>query len=390
MPRPIPVLAGTLLFCLVTFASFAQLPKYSNEFLAIGIGARAHGMAGAQVASVNDITAGYWNPAGMSDVQSTFQLGAMHSEWFAGIGKFDYLSLAKPIANSARNAVLGVTVIRFGVDNIPNTFNLIDADGSINFENVTPFSAADYAGFFTYSQKLPSKKMQLGASSKVIYRKVGPFGSAWGFGLDLGLIYNLKRNWRFGLMARDITSTFNAWKFNFTDEEKLILNYTDNEIPKSSFEITSPVIIAGVAYQVSLREQIRFLMEVNLDFSSVGRRNVLVSTKYLNVDPHIGMELAYKEFLFLRGGIGNIQKIKDDLNPNRSSFTFQPNVGVGLKMGGLKIDYALTNVGNYSDVLYSHVVSLIMDLKINSREKVKKSTKRGMPRPPRIIIEQID
>ena len=150
------------------------------------------------------------------------------------------------------------------------------------------------------------------------------------------------------------------------------------------------MISAGVAYQVSLREQLRFLIEANFDFTSVGRRNVLISTKYLNVDPHIGMELAFKEFLFLRGGIGNIQQIKDDLNPNRSSFTFQPNAGVGLKLGGLKIDYALTNVGNYSDQLYSHVISLIMDLKINSREKVKKSSKRGMPRPPRIIIEQID
>ena len=50
--------------------SCAQTPKYSNEFLAIGVGARALGMSGAQAAVVDDATSGFWNPAGLTRVKS--------------------------------------------------------------------------------------------------------------------------------------------------------------------------------------------------------------------------------------------------------------------------------------------------------------------------------
>ena len=69
----------------------AQLaPKYSNEFLTIGVGARAAGMANSMVASVDDVTSGYWNPAGLVEIKDNIQISLMHNEQFAGIGKNDY------------------------------------------------------------------------------------------------------------------------------------------------------------------------------------------------------------------------------------------------------------------------------------------------------------
>ena len=114
---------------LLSTALVAQTPKYSNEFLAIGVGARGLGLSGAMSAMANDATAGYWNPAGLSKVKGNLQIALMHSEYFAGIGKFDYAAIAAPI-DATRTA--GLSVIRFAVDDIIDSTDLIDADGNIN------------------------------------------------------------------------------------------------------------------------------------------------------------------------------------------------------------------------------------------------------------------
>ena len=77
----------------------AQFRKYSNEFLNIGAGARGLGMGGAQVASVADATAGYWNPAGLTEIKEHPVASLMHAEYFAGIGKYDYATIAMPIGD---------------------------------------------------------------------------------------------------------------------------------------------------------------------------------------------------------------------------------------------------------------------------------------------------
>jgi hypothetical protein len=76
----------------------------------------------------HDGTATYWNPAGIAHVGNAPILTAMHAEWFGGIGKYDFGSIAIPL-NAQKKAAMGISVIRFGVDNIPNTLNLVNPDG---------------------------------------------------------------------------------------------------------------------------------------------------------------------------------------------------------------------------------------------------------------------
>ena len=76
-----------LSFLLISFYAGAQIRIYSNEFLNIGAGARGLSMGSAQVASVSDATAGYWNPAGLTAIKNNPSLSLMHAEYFAGIGK---------------------------------------------------------------------------------------------------------------------------------------------------------------------------------------------------------------------------------------------------------------------------------------------------------------
>ena len=350
-----------ILLLLSTHLLFSQA-KYSNEFLTIGVGARAQAMANSVVANVNDVTAGYWNPAGLVEIEAPFQVMAMHSELFAGIAKYDYLAFAKPL-NRQKKSAIGVSLIRLGIDNIPNTLNLVGPDGSINYDNITEFSAADYGLFLSYAQEY-RPGLNVGGSVKIIRRVIGTFGSAWGFGLDLGLKYK-RKNWKFALMARDITSTFNAWSFNSTEQQRAVFIQTGNDILESSVEITRPRIILSAAWEKPIGEKFNLLIETDFDFTTDGQRNVLISSKSINIDPHAGFELGYKKFIFLRGGIMNFQQIKFNAGDDKTYLSAQPNFGLGIKFGNLTIDYAYTNIGNVSEVLYSNIFSLKLDFKDN-------------------------
>ncbi len=338
----------------------AQVRKYSNEFLSLGVGGRGMAMSGAQAAITDDVHSGYWNPAGLAKIEDDFQLSFMHAEYFAGIAKYDYLSLAVPL--KGREKFVGLSVLRFGVDDIPNTLFLIEPDGSVNYDNITSFSVADYAVLLSYAQKMKVEGLNLGGNVKIVHRKAGSFATAWGFGLDLGAQYE-KKNVKIGLMAKDITSTFNAWSFNFTEEEKEVLTLTGNDLPENSVEITVPKIILGLAYDYTIKEKFTILPSIDFDFTTDGQRNVLISSKSFNIDPHFGLELDYLDIIYLRTGIGNIQKATDD-NGEKIT-TIQPNLGIGLKIKAVSIDYAYTDIGNQSEALYSHVFSI--NLNVNKK-----------------------
>jgi len=333
-------------------------PKYSNEFLSIGVSAQAMGMSNSMVAHVDDVTSGYWNPAGLLLVKPDIQLGIMHAEYFAGIAKYDYGSVAIPLRE--KNAALGFSIIRFGVDDIPNTLFLVEPDGSINYDNITAFSVADYAFMGSYARQLKWKGLRVGGTAKVVHREAGSFATAWGFGLDAGAQMDVNK-WKFGVQLRDITSTFNAWSFSFTDEEKEVLIATGNSVPENSLEITTPKMIIGAARDFTLNEQFGLLAEVNADITTDGRRNVLVSAEPFSVDPHIGIEADYRDFIFLRAGLGNVQRyIPDDLY--EEAWTVQPNMGLGIVVGPVQLDYAYSNIGKQAEVLYSHIFSLTFDV----------------------------
>jgi hypothetical protein len=354
-------------------------PKYSNEFLNIGVGARALGMSMAQVATVNDVTSGYWNPAGINHLSSRLQVAAMHSEYFAGIAKYDYASIGKAIDSSSAAAF---SIIRFGVDDIPNTTELIDAGGNIDYDRITKFSAVDYAFIFSYGRNgwpgknttlatqqtiidplQPRNRFRWGVNAKVIYRHIGDFANAWGFGLDAGMQYDYNQ-WHFGAVAKDITSTFNAWSYSLSDRTKEVFESTGNEIPQNGLEVTLPRLVVGAGRSFDIKK-VTLLAEVNATLTTDGKRNVLISANPISIDPNVGIEAVYNKLIFIRAGVGNIQRVSDF---DQSTYlTLQPNIGLGLRIRNLQIDYSLSDIGNVSDVLYSNVFSLRMD--IQSKKK---------------------
>lgn len=349
-----------LFFCLLQLSGQLQAqtvtPKYSNEFLAIGVGARALAMSNAQVSQVSDATAGYWNPAGLLAVEHDYSFSLMHAEYFAGIAKYDYAAFATRIDSSS---VLAISAIRFGVDDIPDTRFLFDANGNLNYDNIRFFSAADYAFLLSYARQtswLPG--LSLGGNAKVVHRSVGKFANAWGFGLDVGAQYQ-RGSWAMGLMLRDITTTFNAWTYN-SELFRDVYSQTGNEIPESSLEIILPRAILGFSREFRFSERLHGLLALDLVTTFDGKRNVLLKSSLASADPQMGFELGYQKLVYLRVGGGQVQQEKDFDGSNYT--TFRPTAGLGVRLHKVVIDYALTDVGNQASAPFSHVFSLKVNL----------------------------
>jgi hypothetical protein len=279
----------------------------------------------------------------------------MHAEYFGDIAKYDYGAVAYKLDDRSN---IALSIVRFGVDDIPNTTELIDAGGNINYDRISSFSAIDYAFLGSYARKMKNERLSIGGSVKVINRRVGDFAKSWGFGIDVGAQYQLP-HFTFAAMARDISTTFNTWSYTLNDATKEVFTRTGNEIPENSIEITNPKLILGAAYHTKISSKIGILAELDADITTDGQRNVLISADPVSIDPHVGIELDYRKIAFLRGGVGNIQKTTD-FDGTKTTIV-QPNFGVGVKLKNVSIDYALTNIGNLSDALYSNIFSLRID-----------------------------
>lgn len=350
------LLLAVAVACATAARAQTDAPKYSNEFLAVGVGARALGMGNAFTAVTNDVTSGYWNPAGLLGVKGDLQVGAMHSEYFAGIAKYDYIGLAKPIDSVS---TIGFSFIRFGIDNIPNTIDLIDPSGNIDYDRITTFSSADHAFILSYARKLSIPGLRVGGNAKVIYRRVGEFGKAWGFGLDAGAHYHRDR-WRFSAVARDITGTFNAWSYTLDQRTIDVFEQTNNELPQNSVEVTLPRLMLGAAREFKFGKKFDLIAAVDLENTFDGRRNTLIQSSAISVDPRLGLELGYAGIVYVRAGMSNIQYVTEITDEKR--LTVQPNIGIGLRIKSVSLDYALTDIGDNSVALYSNVFSLRFDL----------------------------
>lgn len=341
--------------------TYAQsLRKYSNEFMNIGVDAASLGLSGAVTASVSDVTSGYWNPAGLMKVEDT-QLALMHASYFANIAQYDYIGYAKNIDD---RSAFGITLIRFGVDDIMDTTQLIDNNGNIDYNRISLFSAADYGAIFSYARKLPLDGFTYGVNAKVIRRIIGEFADSWGFGFDVGIQFE-RKEWMFGLMFRDITTTYNIWNINEKEYEKIkdAIPGENQELPEST-EMTIPKAQLGIARKFIIRHDYSILASANMNMR-FAQTNDVFSNNLVSIDPALGVEAGYINMIFLRAGVGNFQNVKQI--DGSESVNFQPNIGLGFKYKGIQVDYALTDIGDQSVALYSNIFSLKVDLDIFRR-----------------------
>ncbi|PIW69657.1 MAG: hypothetical protein COW08_05985, partial [Ignavibacteriales bacterium CG12_big_fil_rev_8_21_14_0_65_30_8] len=205
-------------FIIVSLSSIysqTTVSKFAGEFLAIGVGGRALGMGGAYTALANDVTAGYYNPAGLIHLNYP-QISIMHDERFGNLVNYDYAAAAIPYGTDMS---FGLSIMRLAVDGIPDTRNaLVDANGDgilditqdrLDYSRISEFSDQDWAFYLSFAKR-HSDNFSYGASVKIIRRSIAEF-SATGIGFDIGVQYTPIENLFLGATLQDVTTTLVAW-----------------------------------------------------------------------------------------------------------------------------------------------------------------------------------
>ena len=356
MPRLRLIGLAFLLLGLAAAPAEAQrVAKYGADFLAGGVGGRALGMGGVAVALAGDVTAGYWNPAGLNRTAYP-EAAYMHAERFSGIVQFDYGAVAFPI--NARSTV-GVSFFRSGVDDIANTLDAWDAERDRPIANpedaISFFSAADYAFFVSYARQL-HPNLSLGATAKVVQRGIGDFASAWGYSLDVGAQYRLGI-FQLGLNLQDVTGMLQSWSVN--DEALASLrDVYGGEMPVGGAEIVLPVARFGAGATVPLTDDLGLTAGLDLDLAFDGQRAYAFNTGDMSFHPRLGTELTYKGVVALRAGISDVT------SSERFGTQATPTLGAGLDVGAFDVDYGFGDFGGIRQELgYSHRVSLTYTLR---------------------------
>lgn len=326
-----------------------RVAKYGADFLGVGIGGRALGMGGAYVAAGEDVTSAYWNPAGLTAMDS-LEVAYMHAERFAGVVTFDYAGVGTPISD---RSTVGVTVIRSGVNDIKNTLQAWDpvrgAPRPNPSDHITTFSAADYAFMVSAGRRLGGG-LAAGATAKIVRRSIGDFASAWGYSVDVGARYQRGR-WVLGASVRDVTTLLESWSVD-REATRPLEDVFDLALPEGGTELVLPVLRTGAAATGSWRE-FDGTLGLDLDLAFEGRRAYAFNAGDVSLHPRIGGELAYQNVVALRGGLNRIYTAEGE------GLVLSPTVGAGLTLGRVVVDYGFGNfAGLAAELGYSHRLSL--------------------------------
>lgn len=341
----------SLLVVLLTLSGSAQaqrVAKYGADFLAGGVGARALGMGGAVISVTDDVYAGFWNPAGLHAVPGR-EVAYMHAERFAGIVSFDYAGYAMPFSESS---VLGVTLIRSGVNDIKNTLDAWDAERNQPLQDpssaVTTFSAADYALMIGYGKRL-NEQWAFGVTSKIIRRSIGDFASAWGYSMDVGVQWR-SESWSAGATVQDVTTMLQSWSVD-TGSLANIRDVFGDELPEGGTELVLPVIRLGASRMIPVRPgTLRLALDTDVAFDGATTNHISIGGAALH--PRLGAEMVIADRLAFRAGFNRIQHVKGE------GLDLTPSLGTGFRWGRASLDYGFGDfAGLVADLGYSHRIS---------------------------------
>lgn len=344
---PLVLLTSAIILPAVSAQGFVNA-KYAGEYLGLGAGARSSGMGGVGTALSSDVTAGYYNPAGLSQIRYP-QIAIFHESRFSGLFNYDYVSGAIPL--DSRQSI-GATIIRFGYGEIQDTRGalidrngngVIDEDDRIDPARVRIGTAADWAFIGSYA-RIISEEFSVGGNVKVLHRSILDT-SAWGIGFDLSARYSPLDDLILAATLNDATKSLLAWE---TGHQEFIV----------------PSFRLGAAYTLRVGDDHAITPAIDGVFRYEGREAAArVDLGFASLDPAVGIEYGFAEKVFARAGFSELEEL---------------TLGAGVKLPKLNIDYSFTGESTDLDgVGVTHRVSLRLTL-----EEEKFAREVESPRDP--------
>ena len=290
----------SLITAFQSFPSQSEAGDYAADYLNIGVGARGLALGGAYIALTRDVTAFYYNPAGLSYLKKP-RVEFMYASQFGSLAKplarYNHVGFAIPLP---RNATVAVNWLRFAADDIavygdlqgenigqrlrnPNLQPTGDALGSFsNTENAYFFSFSKFTEFdvdFGYQSLSFPLEIPFGVNFKMLQGSSYE-ATASGVGFDVGLML------RFGLAEMFNHGSLGKLSFGFQLKDVSETSYTWND------RTTDPIredFNWGFAYEHAVN-----FLNGNVTFTWQDR-------SHLDKHTHFGAELS-NQSLFLRMG----------------------------------------------------------------------------------------
>lgn len=328
----------TLMIALLASSlSFAQevskVGTTSAVFLGIDVGARAVGRGGAFVASAEDVTGLYWNPAGIARIDG-MQVAFSHSQWIADVN-FNFVGIAAPLQNLG---TIGVNATFVTMDDIERT-TILQPMGTGG-----TFSAGSYAIGLTFAREL-TDRFSIGMTAKYITENIYN-SSARGFAIDIGTLFTTRVP---GLKIGMNISNYGT-KMQMSGRDLLTQTDIDPTIEGNNYNINAN--LATDAYDLPLL----FRVGISYDLLNGNEKNSLVigidantpndDVQSINLGGEYLTNLSTDFQVAVRGGYKS-------LGAEDSQEGLAVGGGVQYKLSGgtqLKVDYAWQDFGVLNNI----------------------------------------
>ncbi len=176
--RLITVVALAVLLLPTLAFGQAKVGTAGAQFLEVGVSARAMGLGEAVIASIDDASALYYNPAAIAEFDR-YKAMFTHIQYPAEIN-YEFAGLTMPVDYLMGN--IGLSFYMLSTDDMPvTTYKHPTGNGQT-------FQAKDYAFGFTYASAL-TQHFSIGFTVKYIAELYHTY-KADGWGADVGTYYN--------------------------------------------------------------------------------------------------------------------------------------------------------------------------------------------------------